>query len=104
MVKRNISEEMISAVEDFQQSRQGKLTLRTHKVEHKELPPIEAEEIVHLREKLCMSRGVFAAKLRIPPRSLERWEQGRSKANLQAIVLFKLVEKYPEVLDKISAL
>lgn len=34
-----------------------------------------------------MSRQVFAYKIGVNPRTLERWEQGRSKPNEQAAAL-----------------
>lgn len=40
---------------------------------------IEAFEVRETREALEMSRHVFAFKLGVNPRTLERWEQGRSK-------------------------
>src|SRR6266508_4665496 len=48
-----------------------------------------------------MSRQVFAFKIGVNPRTLERWEQGRSKPNEQASALIRLVRKYPDTLARL---
>jgi len=51
------------------------------------------------------SRAVFARKLRIHVRTLEKWEQGRAKPNPQAALVL-LVRKYPDTqerLEKVAA-
>jgi putative transcriptional regulator len=47
---------------------------------------------------------VFARKLRINLRTLEKWEQGRAKPNPQAAALVVLVRKYPDTLERLDAL
>ena len=56
------------------------------------------------REALKMSRQVFAFKIGVNPRTLERWEQGRSKPNEQAAALIWLVRKYPDTLKRLESL
>jgi putative transcriptional regulator len=51
-----------------------------------------------------MSRQVFDFKLGVNPRTLERWEQGRSKPNDQAAALIWLVRKYPDTLERLESL
>ena len=49
--------------------------------------------------------AVFARKLRINERTLEKWEQGRAKPNPQAVALLLLVRSYPDTpqrLEKVS--
>jgi transcriptional regulator with XRE-family HTH domain len=53
-------------------------------------------------DALKMSRQVFAFKLGVNPRTLERWEQGRSKPTEQAAALIWLVRKYPDTLKRWS--
>ncbi len=48
------------------------------------------------------SRAVFARKLRINERTLEKWEQGRAKPNLQAAALVLLVRRYPDTLERLE--
>jgi putative transcriptional regulator len=51
---------------------------------------------------LRCSRAVFARKLRINERTLEKWEQGRAKPNPQAAALVLLVRKYPDTLERLD--
>ena len=36
-------------------------------------------------------------------RTLENWEQGRAKPNAQAALLIRLVERYPETMDRLAS-
>lgn len=82
--------------------REGKLTLRNFKVEPAPLPKVDASLIRSTRRKLGCSRAVFAQQLRINPRTLEKWEQGRAKPNPQAAALVLLVCKYPDTLERLE--
>ena len=82
--------------------RQGKRTLRTYKVDLKPVPSVEAEELVRLRERLRLSRALFARYLRTNSRTLENWEQGRARPNAQATLLIRLVEKYPDTVERLA--
>ena len=84
--------------------RQGKATLRSHKVQLGELKAVSADELVAIRSRLNMSRPVFAMYLRTNARTLENWEQGRAKPNAQATTLIRLVQKYPETMEHLAAL
>jgi DNA-binding transcriptional regulator YiaG len=54
------------------------------------------------REKLGLSRAVFARKLRINVRTLEKWEQGDARANAQAATLILLVRRFPDTLERLE--
>ena len=102
--RRSLFDELMSGVKDMCEHREGRLTLRTHRVEPITLPPIKPELVRETREALRMSRQVFAFKLGVNPRTLERWEQGRSKPNEQAAALIWLVRKYPDTLERLESL
>ena len=101
---RNLFDELMSGVKAMREHREGRLTLRTHRVEPITLPPVKPELVRETREALHMSRQVFAFKLGVNPRTLERWEQGRSKPNEQAAALIWLVRKYPDTLERLESL
>ncbi|MDD1016968.1 helix-turn-helix domain-containing protein [Pseudomonas rubra] len=101
---RNIFSELNEGFDALAQERQGKLTLRSHKLQLTELMDVCAEELVTIRERLNMSRAVFAMYLRTNVRTLENWEQGRARPNAQAMTLIRLVEKYPETVEHLAAL
>ena len=103
-MKRNLFEELKEGFTALQDSREGKITLRTHAVEKKSFPAITPEELFGLRERLHLSRGVFARYLRTNERTLENWEQGRAKPNAQATILIRMVERYPDTVERLSAI
>ena len=103
-MKRDIFDELIEGVAALKSHREGKLTLRNFKVEAKPLPKVDAKLIRDTRKKLRCSRGVFARKLRVNERTLEKWEQGRAKPNPQAAALVLLVRAYPDTLSRLDRL
>src|ERR1700730_6846089 len=102
MSKRKIFDEMMEWHRAMKSHREGKITLRTYKVEAAPLPKVDSKLIRDTRKKLHCSRAVFARKLRINERTLEKWEQGRAKPNPQAAALVLLVRKYPDTLDRLE--
>ncbi|GAA0785928.1 MULTISPECIES: helix-turn-helix domain-containing protein [Pseudomonadati] len=104
MSNRDLFTELSSALVEEKEHSEGKLTLKTHQVNDVSELDISPNEIVHIREKFHMSRGVFASLLHASPRTLENWEQGRRAPNGQAITLLKLVQRYPETLTHIAEL
>jgi len=104
MRKRDRFGERMEGVAAMQSHRQAKLTLRSYKVEVAPLPKVDSKLLRDTRKKLGCSRAVFARKLRINERTLEKWEQGRAKPNPQAAALVLLVRKYPDTLARLGAL
>ena len=104
MAKRNIFDELMEGVAAMKDHREGKITLRSYKINEKPLPKVDSRFIRETREKLRCSRAVFARKLGINERTLEKWEQGRAKPNPQAAALVLLVRKYPDTLIRLEKL
>jgi putative transcriptional regulator len=102
--KRNVFGELMEGVRAMRSHREGRITLRSHYVPALSLPPVDEHVIRTTRERLHMSRAAFAHKLGVNPRTLELWEQGRSKPNDQAIALILLVRKYPDTLSRLESL
>lgn len=102
--KRKLFDELMDGVDAMQQQREGNITLRSHEVE--DLPPLEvdADLIRDTRERMHLSRAVFARRLRVSIRTVENWEQGRAKPNTQAAALILMVRKFPDTLEKLSTL
>ena len=101
--KRELFGEIMEGVQAMRGHRAGRITLRSHRVEPLTLPSIDEATIRSTRERLHMSRSAFAHRLGVNPRTLERWEQGRSKPNDQAAALILLVRKYPDTLARLEA-
>lgn len=104
MSNRDLFTELNSALIEAKEHSEEKLTLKTYHVNDVSELDISPNEIVHIREKFNMSRGVFASLLHTSSRTLENWEQGRSAPNGQAITLLKLVQRHPETLTHIAEL
>jgi putative transcriptional regulator len=103
-MKRNLFDELNEGFAALKSEREGKITLKHHTVEKKPELAITPEELLTLRERLNLSRTVFARYLRINERTLENWEQGRAKPNAQAAVLIRLVEHYPDTVERLAAI
>ncbi|TXT23918.1 MAG: putative transcriptional regulator [Gallionellaceae bacterium] len=100
-MKRNLFNELKVGFGALESAREGKITLRQHVVEKKPAPAITPGELLSLREKLHVSRSVFARYLRTNERTLENWEQGRASPNAQAAILIRMVERYPDTVDRL---
>ncbi|HEX9759758.1 MAG TPA: helix-turn-helix domain-containing protein [Candidatus Acidoferrales bacterium] len=102
MSKRRIFDEIMEGVAAMKGHREGKITLRTFKTKPAPLPKVSSKLIRDTRKRLRYSRAVFARKLRINVRTLEKWEQGRSKPNPQAAALVLLVRTFPDTLERLE--
>ncbi len=102
MTKRSVFSELMEGLTSMKSHREGKLTLRSYKVEPAPLPEVESKLIRDTRKKLHCSRAAFARKLWINARTLEKWEQGRARPNPQAAALVLLVRKYPDTLERLE--
>lgn len=102
--KRSLFAEISEGVEALAEARKGKRTLRTHVVEYRPAPELQPADLVRVREKLNLSRALFAAYLRTNVRTLENWEQGRARPNAQAALLVSLVKKYPDTVQRLAAI
>ena len=78
MAERSIGAEVLQGLREVKQCRAGTRTLRTTRVEAKPLPGLTPELIKRIRQEIDVSRAAFAGLLRVPVRTVESWEQGRS--------------------------
>ena len=95
-------DELMEGVNVMKKHREGKLTLRSYKEEVTPLPAVDSKFIRETRKRMRCSRAVFARKLRINERTLEKWEQGRAKPNPQGAALVLLVRRYPDTLERLE--
>jgi putative transcriptional regulator len=102
--KRDMFTELVEGVEALAAHREGKRTLRTHIVRVKPAPRINAAELIELREGMNLSRALFAHYLRTNVRTLENWEQGRAVPNAQAALLIRLVQRYPDTVQRLATI
>jgi putative transcriptional regulator len=101
---RALFSELMEGVEAMRKHREGKITLRSHDVTERQPLTVDAAVIRQTRERLNLSRAVFARGLRVSTRTLESWEQGRARPNAQAAALILMVRRYPDTLRKLESL
>ena len=102
--KRDIFGEIMEGIGELKAHREGRLTLRSYKVEPPTLPPVDPQTIRDVRERFRLSRALFARLLGLSVRTLEGWEQGRSNPTPLAAILFELLRQHPETLEQIVGL
>ena len=102
-MKRDLFAELTEGFDALAEVRQGKRTLRAVEVEAAPVVDVTPQDIRAMRERLNLSRPVLAGMLRTNPRTLENWEQGRAKPNAQATLLIRLVERYPDTVDRLAS-
>jgi putative transcriptional regulator len=100
--KRNLMAELAEGFVSLADQRTGKRTLRTHVVRTKAAPKMSAKELSALRERMNLSRALFAKYLRTNVRTLENWEQGRASPNAQAALLIRMVDRYPDTVERLA--
>ncbi len=104
MAERDIAAEVLRGLHEVREHRAGRRTLRTTRVEVRPLPGLTPEMIRKIREDLDVSRAVFAHLLRVPVRTVEGWEQGRSNPPDTATALILMARKYPDTFDRLASL
>jgi len=103
-VKRNVFAELVEGFEALEADRDGRITLRQHHFEAKPAPELKPAEVRAVRERLNLSRAVFARALRTNERTLENWEQGRAAPNAQARLLIRMAATYPDTVERLAHL
>lgn len=99
-MKRDIAQEIIHGLELLKAEALGQIPPLKRTVIEIE----DKSEVLAVRQKLGVSQKLFAQLLHINERTLENWEQGRTKPNTQAAVLIKLVNKRPELIKDLQAI
>ena len=102
--ERNIAAEVLEGLREVREYRAGKRTLKTVRVEPGPLPELTPDAIRRIREDLNLSRTVFAHMIRIPVRTVEGWEQGRSNPPGAATALILMAQKYPDTFERLASL
>ena len=104
MSKRNLFDELSLALSEAREHDQGKLSLKTHEFDKPKKLSISPKELVNIRERVNLSRDVFANYIHTSSRTIANWEQGHSLPNNQAVTLLRLVGQHPEILNYIAKL
>ena len=87
--KRNIGNEILTAVKDINAGK-GKRT-----------PLYTPDDIRRARERLDYSQSGFASALHVSPRTLQAWEQGRRRPSGAALALLSIAVARPDVIRQV---
>ena len=104
MTDRNIAVEVLDGLCEVGEHRSGRCTLRSVHVEPRPLPELTPDAIRGIRNRLEVSRAVFAHMIRVPVRTVERWEQGRSRPPHSAAALILMAQRYPDTFERLASL
>ena len=84
-----------------EQRQKHKQLLRDWDAVRAALPEVNAQFIKDMRTRLKCSRVLFARRLCMSERTLEKWEQGRATPNAHAGVLLLLTRHFPDTLERL---
>lgn len=104
MKKRNLFAELVEGMDAWGELNAGKKTLKTHRLSIERDIKLTAEELRKIRESLQLSQALFAQYLHTGLTTYQNWEQGRAKPNNQAVLLIKMIEKDPQLLQTLAGL
>src|SRR3972149_3008160 len=94
--KRDLFAELSEGMGALAQAREGKRTLRTHAVEFKPAPEGTPRELVRVRERLKLSRALFAVYLRTNGRSRPSCEVGAAMMGAEVAIHGAGEKQYPD--------
>ncbi len=66
------------------------------------LPPATVD-VKAIRTRLGLSQAAFAARFGFQTRTVQEWEQGRRRPERPARILLKIIEREPEVVQRVLA-
>ena len=104
MTERNIVAEVLEGLREVRDHCAGRRTLKTVRVEPRPFQQFTPEAIRGSRDRLDVSRAVFAHMIRVPVRTVEHWEQGRSTPPESAAALILMAQKYPDTFERLASL
>ena len=104
MAERDIFSELMAGIQELKDHQEGKITLKSYKVEKRAPVTIAPEELRSVREQLNLSQAVFAHYLHTGETTYQNWEQGRAKPNAQAVLLIRMVQQNPDTLNVLAHL
>jgi len=99
-MKSEVFAELLAAANDALQHSKGKRDLRTTSLP-RQPDPMTATEVRRLRERLQASQAILARYLNVSTKLVQAWEAAERTPSGPALVLLRLLEKQPAILDTI---
>lgn len=100
-MKPDIFSELLEAANDALEHAQGKRDLKKTVV--REVAPMTGADVRHVRETLHTSQALLAHYLKVSPKLVQAWEANRRVPNGPALVLLRMMEKQPGLVDAVFA-
>ena len=85
---------IIEALQEVLEDVQGKTPLKERYIKR------EGVNVSQIRQKYQLTQREFSQKFGFSLRTLQQWEQGRRKPHGSALILLKVVDYAPDVIDK----
>ena len=77
--------------------KRGEIALEVRNVD-----PMPPEQIRRIRRKVARSAATFEQRFGIPAATLSNWEQGRRKPDPAARLLLRIIERDPELAERVA--
>jgi putative transcriptional regulator len=90
-----LGQELIEAMGEALAYARGEISLPTHVVHVPDEVDVRA-----IRKRFGLSRPKFAARFGLDPRALQEWEQRRRRPDRAARILFRIIEREPEAVER----
>jgi putative transcriptional regulator len=100
MAKLDIFAELLEGMAAMKSPREGKITLRTHKVDLSPLPKVDPNSSGTLARNYAARERYSHANCASTKEHSKSGEQGRAKPNPQAAALVLLVRRFPDTLAR----
>ena len=97
--ERDIAAEALEGLREIRERDAGRQNLRITREEPSPRPELTPDAIRAVRAEIDVSRAVFARMLRVPVRTLEDWEHGRSSPPGPATALILLARRHPHIVE-----
>ena len=104
MTERNIAAEVLEGLVEVREHRAGKRTLKSVRVEARPLPELTPEVIRGIRDRLDVSRAVFAHMIRVPVRTVERWNRAGRALRNRPWPSFSWRKRNPDTFERLASL
>jgi putative transcriptional regulator len=79
------------------------LGIRFEDLKFRRVPNTRVPNVKAIRTKLGLSQREFARRFSISQRTLQQWEQGRSKPDQSARILLRVIELAPHIAERAAA-
>jgi DNA-binding transcriptional regulator YiaG len=77
--------------------------LRRSKVEAGAIAGVDGQSIASVRKRLKLSQEQFANAFNMELGSLRNWEQGRTSLDPQTVLVIKMIERFPDLVEDVAA-